>query len=592
MFRKLYDKISKRIGGMRHPYDVEYKAGARKLVLEVIVFEILIIATIFAVNYYAVQENYEERMINADYKLREKLENLSGNTVERLTKENAKEKVLLPIAEYRDEIRGRTEGGDNFALELSYRDENGKKVPLIKGPQLYLEFELRDKATGMPQKHVLDMRDYFGDEQVDEVIAKYVKEDYFNADRIWGRIEEDGTIFLSKIEMAPVKKEGMYTIIEMAPVEEDGTYTTLLCNSSQEDNTLLYDSFSEDFDEEEIPLRYEYLQHVHLFALNTDEKFAKEASAIKSDESDDTFFETMVSYIHYRDIEHYEIADSKATLTMKLYGNPSKMAWDRVWIIPLSSRSFLRFWTITFVGVLVSTVKGYRKRNEQKLKQRKTRDLFINAMAHELKTPAAVLHNTAEYLESGRRPEKQEHYLSVLQQESVHINQLLGQMLTYTRMSDKKQSLDLKETDLQEVVNERLGLFRDLIEEKGELVEVLDDRHEKVWCDRQLIEMVIDNMITNALKYGDDGGKLEIRLSNNGIRIYNEGPKLSQEELQEVWTPMYRGDKARTDDSSSGMGLAISAEILELHNGRYGVGNKREGVEFYFYLPFLPPDFI
>ena len=66
-------------------------------------------------------------------------------------------------------------------------------------------------------------------------------------------------------------------------------------------------------------------------------------------------------------------------------------------------------------------------------------------------------------------------------------------------------------------------------------------------------------------------------------KIYNKGENISKEEGKELWELLYKGDMSRSrDENSSGMGLAICRQILELHNFKYGFENKEDGVEFYF----------
>ena len=71
------------------------------------------------------------------------------------------------------------------------------------------------------------------------------------------------------------------------------------------------------------------------------------------------------------------------------------------------------------------------------------------------------------------------------------------------------------------------------------------------------------------------------------VNVYNEGAQIPEDQIKEIWTPMYKGDSSRNETKGpSGMGLAISAVILKAHRASYGVHNVTRGVEFYFKLPF------
>ena len=103
-----------------------------------------------------------------------------------------------------------------------------------------------------------------------------------------------------------------------------------------------------------------------------------------------------------------------------------------------------------------------------------------------------------------------------------------------------------------------------------------------VTCDVKLMEMVLDNFISNAVKFCKIGGVIRISLVEHSISIYNEGQQIPEEEIMHIWEPMFRGDKSRTyENGSSGMGLAISEAILKMHRADYGVKNVSGGVEFY-----------
>lgn len=124
-----------------------------------------------------------------------------------------------------------------------------------------------------------------------------------------------------------------------------------------------------------------------------------------------------------------------------------------------------------------------------------------------------------------------------------------------------------------------------------------------VECDIRLMEMVIDNFVSNAVKNCRDGGVIRIRTEKNGIRIFNEGEDIPPECAKHIWEPLYKVDKSRTETKKcgcmdpetasraaetsarfigNGMGLAVREAILKLHGAEYGMENVPGGVEFYF----------
>ena len=106
-------------------------------------------------------------------------------------------------------------------------------------------------------------------------------------------------------------------------------------------------------------------------------------------------------------------------------------------------------------------------------------------------------------------------------------------------------------------------------------------------CDEKLIMMVLDNFISNAVRFCKENGAIRFTIAPGTVNVYNEGAQIPEDQIKEIWTPMYKGDSSRNETKgTSGMGLAISAVILKAHRASYGVHNVTRGVEFYFKLPF------
>ncbi len=223
-------------------------------------------------------------------------------------------------------------------------------------------------------------------------------------------------------------------------------------------------------------------------------------------------------------------------------------------------------------------------KKKQKMVQ-EMRDTFLSAITHEMKTPTAVIKNSVECLEAGLQPEKQAHYLEMIGQESEHMNELLNSMLVYTRMTDAACDLQKEECSLDEMAHRVCGRYEDLMKKKEISLIWEGEAQNTVRCDIALMEMVVDNLVSNAVKFCRDNGEVRITLSDNGITVFNEGEEIPEEEMAHLWEPLYKSDKSRTaQDGSSGMGLAISEAILKMHRADYGVRNTERGPEFYFCL--------
>lgn len=215
-----------------------------------------------------------------------------------------------------------------------------------------------------------------------------------------------------------------------------------------------------------------------------------------------------------------------------------------------------------------------------------SKQAFTAAAAHELKTPLAIIQNQCECVMENVNPEKNASYVNSIYDESLRMSSLVSELLEYNRLvsADKVQK---DKAFLADIINAELEKYKPLMDKSGLGVrKSICDRGEIV-CHAELIALVIDNFISNAVKHTAAGEKISIDLSktSSGYRlsVFNPGKGISKEYQNNLWDVFYRDDKARNSgDNSCGMGLALCKQILRLHGYKYGFENREGGVEFYF----------
>lgn len=213
------------------------------------------------------------------------------------------------------------------------------------------------------------------------------------------------------------------------------------------------------------------------------------------------------------------------------------------------------------------------------------RDTFINAVAHEMKTPAAVIKNCMEYIEMGTQQEKKEYYRRAAIQETNHLNELLDSMLIYTRVSDISCEVRWETCDLRALMEQIYGHYQSELEQKNVQWEFICEDDCRINADQKLLKIVLDNLISNAVKYCSHGGCIKISMSGAEISVFNTGKSIPEEKLDRIWEPLYRVDgTCSPEEGSSGMGLAICKKIFKIHEFTYGVKNISGGVIFWFYV--------
>ena len=236
------------------------------------------------------------------------------------------------------------------------------------------------------------------------------------------------------------------------------------------------------------------------------------------------------------------------------------------------------------VALAISLAVSYSIVKKEQMKY--ARYSFSNAAAHELKTPLAIIQNRCELVMEKVNEDKNDEYVKSIYEESIRMNKLVKNLLQYNSLT-MNTDIDKKACDLDRIVKKEIEKYRPLAASKDVGIENLAVEKCSVKCNDELIGLVIDNFLSNAVKFAIPKTVIKVSLTRKGkkfkLGIYNKGENISKEEGKELWELLYKGDMSRSrDENSSGMGLAICRQILELHNFKYGFENKDDGVEFYF----------
>lgn len=217
------------------------------------------------------------------------------------------------------------------------------------------------------------------------------------------------------------------------------------------------------------------------------------------------------------------------------------------------------------------------------------RRLLTSNLAHELKTPLAVVHSYAEGLREHIAEEKRELYLDTILSESERMDALVMQMLDLSRLEAGKVKLSRDGFDLRALAEATLEKLRPLAEERGLTVTLEPGEACEAAADESRIAQAAENLLVNALRYAPAGSWVRLRVETERkqalFRVENPVEKpFTPEEQEKVWEPFYRRDKARSG-GGTGLGLSIVRQIVELHGGTCGLRNTAQGVEFWFTLP-------
>ena len=219
------------------------------------------------------------------------------------------------------------------------------------------------------------------------------------------------------------------------------------------------------------------------------------------------------------------------------------------------------------------------EKTEQQQEYEKRRSEVIAGISHDLKTPLTSIKGYVKGLKDGiaNTPEKQAHYLNVIEEKSDNMSYLIERLFTFSKLETAEMPLNREEVCISDYLDEYIySVSEDLRADGIELDYSNACGDERIWVSLDQIQMnrVIGNIIENSKKYNPaEGLKIAVRLYARRYRaviyIKDNGVGVSSEQLPKLFDSFYRGDESRTQGKKigSGLGLAISKRIVELHGG-------------------------
>lgn len=229
---------------------------------------------------------------------------------------------------------------------------------------------------------------------------------------------------------------------------------------------------------------------------------------------------------------------------------------------------------------------------EQEKVERERRE-FVSNVSHELRTPLTTMRSYLEALSDGAWEDKDiaPRFLQVTQQETERMIRLVNDLLQLSKMDHKETIVNLERVDIGPFIHHILDRFDMNKTEAIGLERRIPKEKIYIWLDKDKIIQVIDNIMSNAMKYSPEGGKIVVTLikESNRIRvsISDQGLGIAREKVDKIFERFYRVDKARARNlGGTGLGLAISKEIIHAHHGNIWASSKEgQGTTIFFTLP-------
>jgi len=222
----------------------------------------------------------------------------------------------------------------------------------------------------------------------------------------------------------------------------------------------------------------------------------------------------------------------------------------------------------------------------------KTRRDFIANVSHELRTPLTSIQGYAEtLLDSRSMPDNLRDFVEIIRKNAMRMARLTEDLLVLARVESGELKLNLQLAMPQELLDDAVQTFHKVAASRGIELALMNTASSAVLVDSDAIHQVFSNLIDNALKYGNQGGKVLLGAceSEEGVQFYvrDFGSGISSEHLPRLFERFYRVDKTRSRESGgTGLGLAIAKHVVRAHFGTIRAESElNHGSTFYFTLP-------
>lgn len=248
------------------------------------------------------------------------------------------------------------------------------------------------------------------------------------------------------------------------------------------------------------------------------------------------------------------------------------------------------------------TVRGFQESNDRLIQANRelkraeeTEKRFLANMSHELRTPLNAILGFAELLIDDRdfeiELERRRTYLETIHRSGKHLLDLINDILDLARVDAGRMAIETEAIDSRDAVADAIALVEPLTRERGVSIEARGEGGAIVSADRGRLRQILLNLISNAIKFTDDGGRVQVRAYVDGqnvrFEVIDTGIGIAPEDQDRLFHDFEQLPAARDQmRQGTGLGLALSRRLVELHGGTIGlVSAPNQGSTFWFTIP-------
>lgn len=212
---------------------------------------------------------------------------------------------------------------------------------------------------------------------------------------------------------------------------------------------------------------------------------------------------------------------------------------------------------------------------------------FISNVSHELKTPLAVMQNYARLLQTpDLTEENRKEYATAILQKCQQLTSLITNILKLNKLENQQIYPKVSPYDLGEELRECLLGFEEAWSEKNLELEVEIEDGIMTTTDGQLLSLIWNNFISNAIKFTPENGKIIVRLKKLGgliqVSVQDSGCGMDEKTMSHIFEKFYQGDTSHAT-KGNGLGLALAARVADICNGKIRVESRPEKGSVFFF---------